>query len=182
MASSWTFGSRLTPAVVLTPDGQIVVAYSDLILRHLRSQLGQFRPDFRVEWSESQRYDDGVLPTLSLRADGRIREIHKSENNDQNWTWIGEIQNGEVVWRNNERTASNRFDVHRSGRFEVVSGVDAYGLDKTLQIMYDNGPLHPIRYRQPCLRNSKMAMESKLEIRPDFLLTKPMTMLLWPVG
>src|SRR5205823_13000135 len=73
---------------------------------------GQLGADGEITWSDSHQYDNGVLPTVAFTdaAGTSLREIHKSQSNDQNWQWRG-VPNpgaGADTWSANAKTSDPR--------------------------------------------------------------------------
>jgi hypothetical protein len=43
----------------------------------------------RVEWSQSQKYDDGYYPMIALNGDAQVIEIHQSQSELRIWYRTG---------------------------------------------------------------------------------------------
>jgi len=117
--------------------------------------VGKLGPDFEIEWSKAQQYDEGIKPTIRFTGlDGnQLYEIHQSENESQNWYWKAQLDPGTqtVSWGEHEKTSEPVFDRHKSlsgkGGITVYSG-DNGSFDNVLQYVSDQGGQGRIRYRQ----------------------------------
>jgi hypothetical protein len=80
---------------------------------------------------------------------GTVQEIHRSQSNEQNWTWNGALDAGAgtVAWSGNATTSSPRFDQSTSvsGTRSVHVGTAA---DGSLRYATDQVADGPIRYQQ----------------------------------
>jgi len=101
------------PAVAINNDGWIVEVHKSERTSTLWSRVGRLDDAYEIQWSDSVQYDDGVLPTVRFEdLEGMtVREVHKSQNNDQNWTWTGTARTDfTLAWGGHGRTADPRFD------------------------------------------------------------------------
>ncbi|MFD2348738.1 hypothetical protein ACFSTC_03995 [Nonomuraea ferruginea] len=102
------YDSGMTPAVALNDDGDLVEVHRSQNATTLWYRVGRLAADGEITWSPSRQYDNGVLPTIRFDATGtRLREIHRSQSNSQNWTWAGALDPAArtVTWTGNAKTA-----------------------------------------------------------------------------
>lgn len=142
------YDSGVTPAVALNDDGWLVEVHKSETLSTLWYHVGRLGADGEISWSPSHQYDSGVLPTVAFTGAG-LREIHKSQSNDQNWEWRGTLNTaaGTVSWTGNAKTADARFDKTTSGHVRVSTGADGAAPAQTLRWTTDRASGR-IRYQQ----------------------------------
>ena len=90
------YDTGTTSAVALTDNGCLVEVHQSENNSTLWYHTGQLGADGEITWSDSHQYDNGVLPTVAFTdaAGTSLREIHKSQSNDQNWQWRGVLNTG----------------------------------------------------------------------------------------
>jgi hypothetical protein len=144
-----------TPAVALNDDGQLVEAHQSQGATTLWSHVGRLGADGEISWSPSRQYDSGVLPSVAFTdpSGTAVREIHRSQSNDQNWQWNGVIDAGgaQVNWSGNAKTSDARYDTAASAsggkRISVSTGADGPTPAQTLR--YSTGQVTGDRIRYP---------------------------------
>ncbi|MEW9549782.1 hypothetical protein [Nonomuraea sp. NPDC050783] len=150
------YDSGVTPAVALNDAGDLVEVHQSQSATTLWYRVGRLAADGEITWSASRRYDNGVLPTIRFTdaAGTRLREIHRSQSNSQNWTWDGVLDPAArtVSWTGNARTADPRHDKTTStsgtARVHVWTGADGPTPSQTLRLDTDRHAGDRIRYRQ----------------------------------
>lgn len=135
------YDSGITPAVALNDDGDLVEVHRSQNATTLWYRVGRLAADGEITWSPSRQYDNGVLPTIRFDATGtRLREIHRSQSNSQNWTWAGALDPAArtVTWTGNAKTADPRFDKTTSAvgtsSVRVWTGADGPTPAQTLRV------------------------------------------------
>ena len=165
------YDSGVTPAVVLNDDGDLVEVHQSQNETKLWSHAGHLGADGEITWSPSRQYDDGVLPTLRFTdATGtRVREIHRSQSNSQNWAWDGTLDAGAmtVSWSGNAKTSDARYDVTTSAggtsRVHVWTGADGPTPAQTLRIDTDRYAGDRIRYPQTAFDEFQQGDSAELQ-------------------
>ncbi|MEV4074425.1 hypothetical protein [Nonomuraea fuscirosea] len=150
------YDNGVTPAVALNDAGDLVEVHQSQNATTLWYRVGRLDTQGEITWSSSRRYDDGVLPTVRFTdpAGTRIREIHRSQSNSQNWTWDGVLDSGAatVTWSGNARTSDARYDKTTStsgtSRVRVWNGADGPTPAQTLRVDTDRRTGDRIRYPQ----------------------------------
>ncbi|GAA3167221.1 hypothetical protein [Nonomuraea roseoviolacea] len=145
-----------TPAVALNDNGDLVEVHQSQSATTLWYHVGHLDADGEITWSSSRQYDNGVLPTVAFTdpAGTRLREIHRSQNNSQNWTWNGVLDTGAatVSWTGNAKTSDPRFDkttsVRGTSRVHVWTGADGPTPAQTLRVDTDRFAGDRVRYPQ----------------------------------
>ncbi|MET8160178.1 hypothetical protein ABZT47_27775 [Sphaerisporangium sp. NPDC005289] len=145
-----------TPAVALNDNGDLVEVHQSQSATTLWYRVGRLDADGEITWSASHQYDNGVLPTVAFTspAGTQLREIHRSQNNSQNWTWNGALNTGAstVTWSGNAKTSDARFDKTTSARgtarVHVWTGADGPTPARTLRVDTDRFTGDRVRYRQ----------------------------------
>ena len=123
-----------TSAVTLNDNGWLVEVHQSENEDTLWYHVGHLGTDGEITWSPSRRYDTGVLPTISFvdNSGTVLREIHRSEHNNQNWDWRGTLNTSAttVAWNNatHGKTSDARYNVavsvRGSSRVSVWIGAD----------------------------------------------------------
>jgi hypothetical protein len=137
------FDTGKNPAVAINDNGLVVEVHESQSASTLWSRVGQFGANGDITWSASRQYDSGVNPTVVFTdpAGTTLREIHKSQSNDQNWTWQGTAGGTGVTWTGNARTADARYDKANaaagSARVSVWTGADNGTSAQTLRYSTD---------------------------------------------
>jgi hypothetical protein len=150
------YDSGKTPAIALNDDGWIVEVHQSQNENTLWSRVGRLRPDGEIAWAPSKKYDSGVLPTVTFTdpAGTAVREIHRSQSNEQNWEWRGTLDTSTtaVTWSGNAKTSDARYDkataVRGSTRVSVWTGADNGTPAQTLRYSTDRITGDRIRYPQ----------------------------------
>ncbi|MEU6720830.1 hypothetical protein ABZ897_56045 [Nonomuraea sp. NPDC046802] len=145
-----------TPAVALNDNGDLVEVHQSQSATTLWYRVGRLGADGEITWSSSRQYDNGVLPTITFTnpSGTQLREIHRSQNNDQNWQWNGTLNTGAstVSWSGNATTSDARFDKTTSRRgtssVRVWTGADGPTPARTLRVDTDRFTGARIRYPQ----------------------------------
>jgi hypothetical protein len=150
------YDTGVTPAVAMDDNGNVVEVHKSEDHDTLWYRVGRLQPDGEISWSASRQYDEGVLPTVRFTdpVGGELREIHRSENNDQNWDWHGTLNTGDgtVDWSGNAETDDARYEkatATTAGRgVHVYTGADGPTPEETLR--YDTSTVDGgrIRYEQ----------------------------------
>jgi hypothetical protein len=151
------YDSGVTPAVALNDNGQLVEVHKSQSADTLWYHVGQLDADGEITWSPSRQYDTGVLPTISFVDTGTtVREIHRSQWNNQNWEWYGTLNASAftVSWDSatHGTTSDPRYDktvsVQGSTRVTVWTGTDGAAPAQTLLYSTDRINSDRIRYVQ----------------------------------
>jgi len=150
------YDSGRTPAVALNDNGDVVEVHQSQNATTLWYRVGRLGADGEIGWSASRQYDNGVLPTVAFTdpAGTRLREIHRSQSNSQNWTWNGVLDTAAsaVSWSGNARTSDARFDkatsVRGAASVRVWTGADGPTPAQTLRVDTDRVAGDRIRYEQ----------------------------------
>ncbi|MFC4584755.1 phosphatidylinositol-specific phospholipase C domain-containing protein [Sphaerisporangium corydalis] len=150
------YDTGVTPAVALNDNGDLVEVHQSQSASTLWYHVGHLGADGEITWSASRRYDDGVLPTVRFTdaAGTQVREIHRSNSSNQNWTWNGSLNAGAmtVAWSGNAKTSDARYDATTSAsgasRVHVWNGADGSTPAQTLRIDTDRFTGDRIRFPQ----------------------------------
>lgn len=150
------YDTGTTPAVTLNDNGWLVEVHQSQNATTLWYHVGHLGADGEISWSASHQYDNGVLPTVRFTspAGDTVREIHRSQSNDQNWTWDGVLDTGTrtVAWSGNAPTSGPRHDKSTSvsGTMSVHTYTAADGPTPadTLRYSTDRVSGGLIRYQQ----------------------------------
>ncbi|RSN04828.1 hypothetical protein DMB42_28940 [Nonomuraea sp. WAC 01424] len=150
------YDNGVTPAVALSDNGDLVEVHQSQNATTLWYRVGRLGADGEITWSASRQYDNGVLPTVRFTDAGgtRLREIHRSQSNNQNWQWTGALDGGAmtVAWSGNAKTSDARYDKTTSAggtpRVHVWTGADGPTPARTLRVDTDAVTGDRIRYRQ----------------------------------
>ncbi|WP_250572866.1 hypothetical protein [Nonomuraea sediminis] len=150
------YDTGVTPAVALNDNGDLVEVHQSQNATTLWYHVGHLGADGEITWSPSHQYDNGVLPTVTFTdaAGTRLREIHRSQSNSQNWDWDGVLDAGAmtVSWSGNARTSDARYDKTTStsgtSRVHVWNGADGQTPVQTLRLDTDRVNADRIRYQQ----------------------------------
>ncbi|WP_407951527.1 hypothetical protein [Pendulispora albinea] len=147
-----------TPAVALNDQGFLVEVHQAEHSSTLWYHVGRLGSDGEIAWSPSRPYDLGVLPTVRFvdPAGAEVREVHRSQANEQNWDWEGTLNTAtlRVAWNGatHGRTSDPRFDVatasHGTKRVSVWTGADGASPPETLRYTTDRISGDRIRYPQ----------------------------------
>ncbi|GAA3227945.1 phosphatidylinositol-specific phospholipase C domain-containing protein [Nonomuraea helvata] len=165
------YDTGVTPAVALNDNGDLVEVHQSENATTLWYRTGRLGADGEITWSSSHRYDDGVLPTVRFTdATGtRIREIHRSQSNSQNWTWDGVLDAGAmtVSWSGNAKTSDARYDKTTSAsgtsRVHVWTGADGPTPSQTLRLDTDRYTGDRIRYQQTAFDEFQQGDSAELQ-------------------
>ncbi|MFF4190075.1 hypothetical protein [Nonomuraea sp. NPDC001831] len=169
------YDSGVTPAVALNDDGDLVEVHQSQNATTLWYRVGRLDAAGEITWSASRQYDNGVLPTIRFTdANGtRLREIHRSQSNSQNWEWSGTLDAGaaSVTWSGNARTSDARHDKTTSyggaPRVHVWTGADGPTPSRTLRVDTDAFTGDRIRHRQVAF--AEFQQGDSAELRQDAL-------------
>ncbi|MCF6474176.1 hypothetical protein FAF44_38225 [Nonomuraea sp. MG754425] len=150
------YDTGVTPAVTLNDAGDLVEVHQSENADTLWYRVGRLADDGEITWSASRQYDNGVLPTVRFTdaAGTRLREIHRSQSNTQNWQWDGALDTAarSVTWSGNAKTADARYDKTTStsgtARVRVWTGADGATPAQTLRVDTDRRTGDRIRYEQ----------------------------------
>lgn len=148
------FDTGITPAVALNDNGTLVEVHQSQNHQTLWSHVGHLGGSGEISWSASQQYDKGTLPTVRFASatSNTLREIHRSQNHPQNWTWTGAVHSHSISWTGNRTTSASRYVKSRSvrGSRSISVSTAAYGVTSAHTLRYAtrtvNGGL--IRYPQ----------------------------------
>ncbi|NUR87985.1 MAG: hypothetical protein HOY71_28195 [Nonomuraea sp.] len=144
------YDAGTNPAVALNDNGDLVEVHESQNYDTLWYHVGHLGADGEISWSASHQYDDGVKPTVAFTdpAGTQLREIHKSQNNDQNWDWKGTLNGDTVSWSGNGKTGDARYDKTTSGAVHVWTGADGPTPGDTLRVDAPGASGDRIRYQQ----------------------------------
>lgn len=150
------YDSGVTPAVALNDNGDLVEVHQSQNNTTLWYRAGHVGADGEIAWGIARQYDSGVLPTIRFTdvAGTRLREIHRSQSNNQNWEWAGTLDAGAktVSWSGNAKTGDARHDKATSASgtssVHVWTGADGPTPAQTLRVNTDAFAGDRIRYRQ----------------------------------
>jgi hypothetical protein len=146
------YDTGVTPAVTMDDNGNVVEVHKSKDHDTVWYRVGRLQTSGEISWSASHQYDNGVLPTVRFTdpAGGKLREIHRSAANNQNWAWNGALNAaaGTVSWSDNAKTSDARYDKTTSGGMRVYTGADGSTPAQTLR--YDTTTVTGgrIRYQQ----------------------------------
>ncbi|MDO7877689.1 hypothetical protein Q5H93_23335 [Hymenobacter sp. ASUV-10] len=102
---SWEHVNGVTPIVALNNNGLVVeVHQSNGPSFNLWYTVGQVNTsDKSISFGESQPYDTGTRPAITLTDDGRVIEVHRSQTFDTLWRRTGTVNaaTNTIVWDNN---------------------------------------------------------------------------------
>jgi hypothetical protein len=166
------YDSGVTPAVALNDDGQLVEVHKSQDADTLWYHVGQLGADGEINWSPSRQYDTGILPTISfVDAGTTVREIHRSQSNNQNWDWHGTLNASTftVSWNSatHGTTSDPRYDktvsVQGSTRVAVWTGADGAAPAQTLLYSTDRIGSDRIRYTQTAFHEYQSGDSSLLK-------------------
>ncbi|MFD9950675.1 hypothetical protein ACFWYW_43770 [Nonomuraea sp. NPDC059023] len=165
------YDTGVTPAVTLNDNGDLVEVHQSQNATTLWYRVGRLAADGEITWSASNRYDNGVLPTVRFTdpAGTRLREIHRSQANSQNWTWNGAFDAAarSVAWSANARTSDPRYDkstsVSGSARVRVWTGADGPTPAQTLRVDTDRHTGARIRYQQTAFIEFQQGNSAELQ-------------------
>ncbi|MEV0618250.1 hypothetical protein AB0I81_33340 [Nonomuraea sp. NPDC050404] len=150
------YDTGVTPAVTLNDNGDLVEVHQSQSATTLWYRIGRLHAGGEITWSPSRRYDNGVQPTIRFTdpAGTRLREIHRSQSNAQNWHWDGSLDAAAmtVAWSGNARTSDALYDKTTSAsgtsRVRVWTGADGPTPAQTLRIDTDRRTGDRIRHQQ----------------------------------
>lgn len=150
------YDTGTTPAVTLNDNGWLVEVHQSQTATTLWYRVGHLGADGEISWSASHQYDNGVLPTVRFTspAANTVREIHRSQSNNQNWTWNGALDAGTrtVAWSGNATTSSPRYDkstsVSGTRSVHTYAAADGPTPADTLRYTTDRVTGGRIRYQQ----------------------------------
>jgi hypothetical protein len=136
-----------TADVALNDDGTVVEVHQASSGNNLWSRVGHLDAAGEITWSASAKFDTGVLPTIAFtdRAGSAVREIHKSQNSSQDWSWAGTAGAAAVSWTTHATTADARFPTTTDTASGRTVNVSASG---PLTATTDRAPAERIRYPQ----------------------------------
>jgi hypothetical protein len=165
------YDTGTTPAVTLNDDGWLVEAHQSSTATTLWYHVGHLGADGEISWAASHKYDDGVQPTVRFTSPTgtAVREIHRSQSHDQNWTWQGELNTGAqtVGWSGNATTSDARYDLSTSaagGRsVHVYTGADGATPAETLRVTTDQVAGGLIRYQQTAFDEYQQGDSAELQ-------------------
>ncbi|MCK2213761.1 hypothetical protein MF672_008165 [Actinomadura sp. ATCC 31491] len=164
------YDSGVTPAVALNDDGDLVEVHQSQSATTLWYRVGRVAADGEIAWSASRQYDNGVLPTVRFTDAGtRLREIHRSQSNSQNWTWAGVLDPAArtVAWTGNARTSDARYDrttaTAGTSRVHVWTGADGPTPSQTLRVDTDRRTGDRIRYPQVAFTEFQQGDSAELQ-------------------
>jgi hypothetical protein len=155
-----------TPAVAINDQGLIVEVHQSESATTLWYHAGYLGFDSDIYLSESQRYDNGVGPTVQfVDLNGlELIERHRSQSTGLGWTWDGTFDAGgpSVAWRGNRRTSEPLFEktIGEAGGTWVSVGLGTDG--DSLRYQSYHLPDGPIRYRQLAFVECQKGDESSL--------------------
>ncbi|HEX6356859.1 hypothetical protein [Actinophytocola sp.] len=147
------YGSGVTPAIALNDNGDLVEVHQSQNGTTLWYQTGHVDSSGEISWSASRQYDNGVLPSVAFTGSG-LREVHRSQSSDQNWTWQGALDAnaGTVSWTGNATTADPRYDTTTSAHDDmsvtVHTAADGATPANTLRVSTDRVSGARIQYPQ----------------------------------
>ena len=135
-----------TPAVALNNDGTLVEVHQAPSGTNLWYRVGHLDDAGEITWSAATRYDTGTLPSIAFPdpAGTTVREIHQSQNNGQNWNWVGTAGSTAVTWTTHAATTDPRYPTttaSNGGRSVTVAA-------GTLTASTDRAPADRIRLPQ----------------------------------
>lgn len=148
------YDNGVTPSVALNDNGDLVEVHQSQNAATLWYRVGRLAADGEITWSPSRQYDNGVLPTVRFvdTAGTRLREIHRSQSNNQNWNWDGVLNAGAISWSGNAKTSDARYDKTTStsgtSRVRVWTGADGPTPAQTLRVDTDRHTGDRIRFQQ----------------------------------
>ncbi|MEU5866602.1 MULTISPECIES: PI-PLC domain-containing protein [unclassified Nonomuraea] len=169
------YDTGVTPAVALNDNGDLVEVHQSQNAATLWYHVGRLDADGEITWSASRQYDNGVLPTVRFTDAGgtRLREIHRSQSNNQNWEWTGTLDAAasSVAWTGNARTSDARHDKTTSAgtapRVHVWTGADGPTPSGTLRVDTDAFTGDRIRPQQVAF--TEFQQGNSAELRQDAL-------------
>jgi hypothetical protein len=98
----WEYVNGVTPTVALNNNGLVVeVHQSNGPSFNLWYSVGQVNTSNKtISFGESQPYDVGTHPAITLSDDGRVIEVHRSQTFDTLWRRTGTVDTGSklIVW------------------------------------------------------------------------------------
>lgn len=150
------YDSGTTPAVALNDNGWLVEVHKSQGSDTLWYHVGWLGGDGEISWGASHQYDNGVTPTVVFTNPwgATVREVHRSQNNSQNWTWNGSVNTSSwtVGWSGNAKTSDPLYDKSFAGRgsawVSVWTGADGPTPANTLRYSTDRVGADRIRYQQ----------------------------------
>ncbi|MEU7900505.1 hypothetical protein AB0B45_47695 [Nonomuraea sp. NPDC049152] len=165
------YDTGVTPAVALNDNGDLVEVHQSQNATTLWYRVGHLGADGEITWSPSRQYDNGVLPTIRFTdaAGTRLREIHRSQSNSQNWEWDGVLNAGAmtVSWSGNAKTSDARYDKSTStsgtSRVHVWTGADGPTPSQTLRMDTDRYTGDRIRYQQTAFNEFQRGNSAELQ-------------------
>lgn len=143
-----------TPAVALNDNGDLVEVHQSQTATTLWYRVGKLGADGEITWQASHQYDNGVLPSVAFAspAGTQLREIHRSQGSNQNWSWNGTLSGTTVAWSGNAKTSDARFPIATAtggGRTVTVrTAADGPTPAQTLRADTPAATGDRIRYRQ----------------------------------
>ena len=150
------FDTGQDPAVAIDNDGWVVEVHQAHSAETLWYRIGRMESDYEMSWSTSTKFDDGLRPSIrfdSLDGD-ELREIHKSEDNNQLWYWdvLLDRSTAKLEFGDHDKTSGPRWDedtsVSNAGSVQVWSGNDGGTPNDTLLYSTDQVSSERIRYEQ----------------------------------
>jgi hypothetical protein len=149
------YDTGVNASVTLADDGYLVEVHQSESHDTLWYHVGRLGADGEITWSPSRQFDTGIVPTVRFDPGGTtLREIHRSENEAQNWDWRGRLDRATwtVAFGSHGKTADGRFipSSSRSGTrmVTVLSGPVGAFASPTLRYVTDRGVADLVRYPQ----------------------------------
>jgi hypothetical protein len=133
-------------AVALNDAGAVAEVHQAASGSNLWYRVGRLDSTGEITWSAATKYDTGVLPTIAFpdRTTSAVREIHQSQNNGQDWNWIGTAGATSITWTTHASTADARFPTTTA----TAAGRSVTVAAGTLTATTDRAPAERIRYPQ----------------------------------
>lgn len=167
--------SGMTPSVALDDSGNVVVVYSTPATFKLNYLTGVLdSPTGEIAWTTAPAsFDSGVVPTLVFSGNNTLSEVHRSQNQVQNWVWNGTLNpaTGVVAWNaaTHGTTALPLYDkttASQGGRSVTVSSSWDAPFDPQTVVYTTN------RHKQPRpVRLQQVAFDEYQAGNSDFLFT-----------
>ena len=151
------FDTGMDPAVGLTSDGWIVEVHKSESKDHLWAHAGQLDADYRVVWSDSQKFESsGSEPSLAQVSDSLFSEINTNTSGSggrEAWTISLNRQKAELEFSADGQTSTSRYDEAQASSSAGSIWVGAYSDHESVgfdTLMYGTDGLNEgrIRYEQ----------------------------------
>ena len=151
--------SGMTPAVALDDSGNVVVVYSTpatFKLHYLAGTLDSTTGEISWTTAAPASFDTGVVPTIVFSGSNTLSEVHRSQNNEQNWVWNATLNpaTGVVTWdaATHATTALPLYDkttASQGGRSVTVSSSWDAPFDPQTVVYTTNRHKQPLPVRLP---------------------------------